>query len=115
MLAKTECSDAQYQAIRKVVREVEKTTPEFVENSLYVKHKDEIMEAARRRVDEVLALQQRGLICTTGKFVPSVHYPPITQYPFRTQEEIMKTYKNPEDGMFDIYVHIPFCAQHCSF
>ena len=115
MLAKTECSDAQYQAIRKIVRRVEKSTPEFVENSLYLKHRDEIMQAAQKRVDEVLALQQKGLICTTGKFVPSVHYPPITQYPFHTQEEIMKTYKNPENGMFDIYVHIPFCAQHCSF
>ena len=79
MLAKTECSDSQYQAIRKKVREVEKTTPQFVENSLYVKHRDEIMKNARKRVDEVLELQKKGLICTTGKFVPSVHYPPITQ------------------------------------
>ena len=115
MLAKTVCTDAQYQAIRKIVRRVEKTTPEFVENSLYVKHRDEILESARKRVDQVLDLQQKGLICTTGKFVPSVHYPPITQYPFHTQEEIMKTYKVPDDEMFDIYVHIPFCAQHCSF
>lgn len=115
MLAKTECSDSQYEAIRKKVREVEKTTPEFVEGSLYVKHRDEIMKKARARVDEVLELQKKGLICTTGKFVPSVHYPPITQYPFHTQEEIMSTYKNPEDNTFDIYVHIPYCAQHCSF
>ena len=115
MLAKTECSDAQYHAIRDIVRRVEKSTPEFVEDSLYVKHKDEIMAKARKRVEEVLELQKKGLICTTGKFVPSVHYPPITQYPFHSQEEVMATYKNPEDGMFDIYVHIPFCAQHCSF
>ena len=78
MLAKTVCTDSQYQAIRKIVREVEKSTPEFVEGSLYVKHRDEILEKARKRVDEVLALQQKGLICTTGKFIPSVHYPPIT-------------------------------------
>ncbi len=115
MLAKTVCSDAQYQAIRKIVRSVEKSTPDYVEGSLYLKNRDEILARARKRVDEVLDLQQKGLICTTGKFIPSVHYPPITQYPFHKQEEILATYKNPDDNMFDIYVHIPFCAQHCSF
>ena len=55
-----------YQAIRKKVREVEKTTPEFVENSLYVKHREEIMEKAvatgigivsPARIDEINILQ----------------------------------------------------------
>ena len=27
----------------------------------------------------------------------------------------MGTYMMPEDGGLDIYVHVPFCAQHCSF
>ena len=96
MLAKTVCTDRQYEALKKSDR-------------------DEILKTAREKVDQVLELQKRGLICTTGKFVPSVHYPPITQYPFHTQEEVMATYKMPEDGLLDIYVHVPFCAQHCSF
>ena len=44
MLAKTECSDAQYHAIRDIVRRVEKSTPEFVEDSLYVKHKEKLVQ-----------------------------------------------------------------------
>lgn len=115
MLAKTVCTDQQYAVFKRKVDEAATKPVEFVENSVYVRDRDEILAAARKRVDDVLALQQRGLICTTGKFVPSVHYPPITQYPFHSQEEVMATYTMPEDGLLDIYVHIPFCAQHCSY
>ena len=115
MLAKTICTDSMFESIRKKIKAAEAKKVEFVEDSLYLKHYDEIHAKARARVDEVLELQKKGLICTTGKFVPSVHYPPITQYPFHTEEEIMSTFKMPEDGLLDIYVHVPFCAQHCSF
>jgi oxygen-independent coproporphyrinogen-3 oxidase len=44
-----------------------------------------------------------------------VHYPPITNYQQITEEELFKTYTLPEDGMLDIYAHIPFCKQRCVF
>lgn len=70
---------------------------------------------AQARFDQMLELQKMGLICKDGDFVPSVHYPPITQYPYMTQEEILEDYTMPEDGFMDIYVHFPFCAQRCIF
>jgi len=36
-------------------------------------------------------------------------------YPPMSQEEIFKNYTPPADGMFDIYVHIPFCRSRCLF
>ena len=115
MLAKTVCTDRQYEALKKRADAAAAKPVDYIENSIYLRDRDEILKTAREKVDQVLELQKRGLICTTGKFVPSVHYPPITQYPFHTQEEVMGTYKMPEDGLLDIYVHVPFCAQHCSF
>ncbi len=115
MLAKTVCTDKQYEAIKRKAEKTAAKPVQYVEGSIYQRDRDEILRAARAKVDQALALQQRGLICTTGKFVPSVHYPPITQYPFHSQEEVMSTYTMPEDGLLDIYVHVPFCEQHCSF
>ena len=56
-----------------------------------------------------------GLICDDGDFIPSVHYPPITQYNSCDIDTYFKTYTQPADGMMDIYVHIPFCIRHCLF
>jgi oxygen-independent coproporphyrinogen III oxidase len=75
----------------------------------------ELLEKARQRVDEVKKLQAAGLICKDGDFVPSVHYPPITQYPSITQDDLFAGYILPQDGLLDVYVHIPFCEQHCTF
>ncbi|HWQ96237.1 MAG TPA: radical SAM protein [Candidatus Methylomirabilis sp.] len=60
-------------------------------------------------------LQAAGLICHDGDFVPSVHYPPITQYSAITEDELFAGYTLPQDGLLDIYVHIPFCERHCTF
>ncbi len=70
---------------------------------------------ARQRVDEIRKLQAEGLICHDGDFVPSVHYPPITQYAPITEDEMFAGYTVPQDGLFDIYVHIPFCERRCTF
>src|SRR5208337_174530 len=51
----------------------------------------------------------------TGDFFPSVHYPPITMYSPITEEALFRTYTVPDDGLFDIYAHIPFCQQRCLF
>lgn len=76
---------------------------------------ERLRESAERKFQRIEELQRKGLICKDGDFVPSVHYPPITQYPQKGDEEVLKGYTVPEDGMIDIYVHIPFCAQRCIF
>ncbi len=73
------------------------------------------IEKARGRLDDLHELQELGLVCKSGEFWPSVHYPPITMYSTVTDEELFKTYTVPEDGLFDIYGHIPFCEQRCLF
>jgi len=79
-----------------------------------VVHKD-LLAKALQRIDEIKKLQVAGLICHDGDFVPSVHYPPITQYPATTEDELLANYTLPHDGLLDVYVHIPFCEQHCTF
>ena len=74
----------------------------------YLPHANERFETIRR-------LQNEGLICDDGEFVPSVHYPPITQYEDTCADEILRTYTQPEDGRVDIYAHFPFCIQSCTF
>jgi oxygen-independent coproporphyrinogen III oxidase len=60
--------------------------------------------------------QNLGMIPVHGDFFASgVHYPPITLYPPVSQNEILKDYKIPDDKMFDVYVHIPFCRSRCLF
>lgn len=75
----------------------------------------ELIQHAEEVFDKVLEYQSLGLICENGDFVPSVHYPPITQYPDCDVEEYLKDYEYPADGYMDVYVHIPFCLQHCIF
>lgn len=77
--------------------------------------KKELLTRAKKRVDDIKRLQYAGLICHDGDFVPSVHYPPITQYPPITEEQLFGDYTLPEDGLLDIYVHIPFCERRCTF
>ena len=78
-------------------------------------HYQDLRERAAERFRQIERLQEQGLICKQGDFVPSVHYPPITRYPDVTEDFILKDYTMPEDGMMDIYVHFPFCAQRCLF
>ncbi|MDR0491557.1 MAG: hypothetical protein LBH28_09985, partial [Oscillospiraceae bacterium] len=70
---------------------------------------------AVKRLEEVRALQDEGLICDDGDFIPSVHYPPITQYNDVSPDDVLRTYTLPADGMMDVYVHFPFCIQACTY
>ena len=70
---------------------------------------------AAARLDMVRELQNEGLICDNGEFVPSVHYPPITRYDDSSPDDVLRTFTLPEDGMMDIYVHFPFCIQSCTY
>lgn len=72
-------------------------------------------EKAGQRMRELEELKQAGLMSLDAQFFPSVHYPPITIYPSITEDALFKTYKNPEDDVFSIYVHIPFCINYCVF
>ncbi len=70
---------------------------------------------ARARLDDYRSLQEMGLVCADGDFFPSVHYPPITMYSPITEEELFSDYTLPEDGLLDVYAHIPFCERRCVF
>ncbi len=79
-------------------------------------NRSELVAAARRFVaEEYPRLKEAGFINRTGAFYPSVHYPPITMYGPITQEELFAGYRLPDDGLLDVYTHIPFCRQRCLF
>ena len=75
----------------------------------------ELIARARRRIDDFQRLRREGLVCLDGDFFPSVHYPPITMYPATNDERLLAGYEPPMDGLFDIYVHLPFCIRQCVF
>lgn len=77
--------------------------------------KAELIAHAEEVFAKVEEYQRLGLVCKNGEFVPSVHYPPITEYDAIDVDEYFKTYTLPEDGLMDVYVHIPFCIRHCLF
>ena len=76
---------------------------------------NDYIQRATQMLEAVHALQDEGLICDMGEFIPSVHYPPITQYDNALPDDILKTYTLPPDGLMDLYVHFPFCIQACTF
>ena len=80
-----------------------------------VAEREQLIERGRGRIGDLNQLREAGLICKDGDFFPSVHYPPITMYPPVTQEELFEGYTVPEDGLFDVYAHIPFCHRRCVF
>ncbi|MGK7947348.1 MAG: coproporphyrinogen-III oxidase family protein [Xenococcaceae cyanobacterium] len=77
--------------------------------------RETLIEKAKTRVNDLYKLQKAGLICKSGDFFPSVHYPPITMYKEMTEEKLFANYSLPEDGKLDIYVHLPFCNKHCVY
>ncbi|MEI8185259.1 MAG: radical SAM protein [Chlorobiaceae bacterium] len=77
---------------------------------------NKLIESSRYRIDEFNELQKIGLIPLSGEFYPAgVHYPPITMYPNVNQQSFFDTYSPLEYGVYDIYVHIPFCKKKCWF
>lgn len=68
------------------------------------------------RWNEFQEFQRLGLIPTHGDFSPAgVHYPPITNYPPIAQELAYEGFEELDKGVFDVYVHIPFCHRRCLF
>lgn len=76
----------------------------------------ELIEAAASRVDDFRELRDAGLIHKTGTFFPAgIHYPPITMYPDASESEFLRGWKDPEDGQYVFYLHVPFCKHQCTF
>jgi len=73
------------------------------------------LSSSRAMLGEFEKLKNEGLIPLNGQFYPAVHYPGITMYPPINENELFKGYANPKNGLFSIYVHIPFCRRYCSF
>lgn len=68
------------------------------------------------RWEEFQEFQRIGLIPKHGDFSPAgVHYPPITNYPPLSPEEIYRGFHEVVPEEFDVYVHIPFCHRRCLF
>ena len=77
---------------------------------------NQIIDNSKYRLDEFKDLQNLGMIPLNGEFYPAgVHYPPITMYPNTTQDNFFLDYKPLQSGVYDIYVHIPFCKKKCWF
>lgn len=75
-----------------------------------------LLAKAQPRLEDFKRFQKAGMIPLHGDFFASgVHYPPITMYSPITQEEMFQDYTLPEDGLIDVYVHIPFCIKRCIF
>lgn len=77
--------------------------------------KAEIISNARQFLEGYRELKRLGFINKKGDFFPSVHYPPITMYKPISQEEMFAGYTLPDDWLFDIYAHFPFCKQRCVY
>jgi len=79
-------------------------------------NRDDLIAQARSRLEDVNRLRDLGLIPKSADFSPGgVHYPPITQYRPITEDEMFANYSMPADGKLDVYAHIPFCRQRCTF
>ena len=76
----------------------------------------DLIELTNERWKEFQFFQANGLIPRHGDFSPAgVHYPPITNYQPLTPEQAYEAYSETDKGIFDIYVHIPFCEKRCLF
>lgn len=73
------------------------------------------LKNSQTRIADFLRLRELGLLEKSGDFFPSVHYPPITMYPETSDDALFAGYTPPADGLFDVYIHIPFCLQRCLF
>ena len=77
---------------------------------------EELLTRARGRLEDLDRLRSAGLVVKNADFYPSgVHYPPITKYTPISEDDVFAGYTMPDDGRLDVYAHIPFCRQRCTF
>ncbi|MBV8913387.1 MAG: hypothetical protein JOZ05_10160, partial [Acetobacteraceae bacterium] len=76
----------------------------------------DLIARAESRLEDLRRLRDLGLVVRNADFFPSgVHYPPITMYRPIDEEAMFADYTLPADGLLDVYAHIPFCRQRCTF
>lgn len=75
----------------------------------------DLLISANQRVEDFYKFKELGLLCSHDDFVPAIHYPPITKYPTIEYNEMFKGYTPPDNGLMDVYIHIPFCTTRCVF
>ena len=75
----------------------------------------ELVAKSEARVRDFHEMVKLGLHCKHGDFMPAVHYPPIVKYPPISEDEMFRGYTPPEDGLMDVYYHIPFCPKRCVY
>lgn len=75
----------------------------------------DLHELSTQRWEDYKELKDLGMLCLDDDFVPAIHYPPITMYPPIEYDEMFKGYTLPENGLMDVYIHIPFCTTKCVF
>ncbi len=79
-------------------------------------NKEALLERARDRLNDLSRLRELGVVPKHADFSPSgVHYPPITKYDLICEDDVFEGYTLPPDGKLDVYAHIPFCRQRCTF
>jgi oxygen-independent coproporphyrinogen-3 oxidase len=79
-------------------------------------NREALLERARMRLNDLSRLRELGIVAKHADFSPSgTHYPPITKYDPITEDEMFEGYTMPSDGKLDVYAHIPFCRQRCTF
>lgn len=74
-----------------------------------------LLEESEEAVRKLHRFQRLGLVPRDGDFWPAVFYPPLTMYPTATADELYEGYTLPDDGLFEVYAHIPFCIKYCTF
>jgi oxygen-independent coproporphyrinogen-3 oxidase len=76
----------------------------------------EIFAEAEEAVRRYRRYRQLGMMPREkGDFWPAVFYPPLTMYPPATAETLYRGYKLADEGLVDVYAHIPFCIKDCTF
>ena len=78
-------------------------------------HRRELLAEAEEAVGKLHRFQRLGMIPRDGDFWPAVFYPPLTMYPRADADALYAGYELPADGLFDVYVNIPFCIRYCTF
>src|SRR5260370_35377677 len=76
---------------------------------------DALMDRALSRVADFNRLREEGLICRSGDFFPSVHYPPITMYDEVHEEKLFEGYTLQADGKLNVNGQSPSCNQRSIF
>jgi oxygen-independent coproporphyrinogen-3 oxidase len=76
-----------------------------------------LLEEANSAVDgfDVEGLRELGLLPRNDLFVFSTYYPPLTQYPQSTGEEMLKGFERDRWENFSLYLHIPQCPVRCTY